>query len=262
MKVRLDMSSIKDQIITKAKGLLITGEVAGVVGLRQTGEQIGPYVFTEPEQLDSLNLGDSAEPGDARYPLAKVLARVAQAHPADTFGIIVRGCDERALQVLAADGRINPLNLRRVRMIGFSCPEELAQKHECPKPWPDALVAGEQAKGVMPPVFGEEDPQAELAQWLAVFDRCVKCFGCRNICPVCQCKECTVEEEAFVQQRQLPIDPSFLMTRAVHMVDRCVYCGLCEEACPADIPLKQLYRLVSRLTGRRAGSGAITAKAC
>ena len=257
------MASIKDQIITKAKGLLITGEVAGVVGLRQTGEQIGPFVFTEPDQLDSLNLGDSAEPGDARYPLAKVLARVAQARPADTFGIVVRGCDERALQVLAADGRINPLNLRRVRMIGFSCPEELAQKHEVPQALARrACRRGADQGRCAGRCWARKIPRRNWFSGWPCLTAASKCFGCRNICPVCQCKECTVEEEAFVQQRQLPIDPSFLLTRAVHMVDRCVYCGLCEQACPADIPLKQLYRLVSRLTGRRAGSGAITAKAC
>jgi formate hydrogenlyase subunit 6/NADH:ubiquinone oxidoreductase subunit I len=44
------------------------------------------------------------------------------------------------------------------------------------------------------------------------------------------------------------------MTRAMHMVGRslCIYCGLCEEACPADIPLKSLYKLVSKMVGQEA----------
>jgi formate hydrogenlyase subunit 6/NADH:ubiquinone oxidoreductase subunit I len=44
------------------------------------------------------------------------------------------------------------------------------------------------------------------------------------------------------------------MTRAMHMVGRslCIYCGLCEEVCPADIPLKSLYKLVSKMVGQEA----------
>ena len=51
-----------------------------------------------------------------------------------------------------------------------------------------------------------------------------------------------------------PANPNFLMTRAMHMVGRslCIYCGLCEEVCPADIPLKSLYKLVSKIVGQEA----------
>jgi ferredoxin len=142
--------------------------------------------------------------------------------------------------------------------VGFACPPELAEAHQCWKPFPEALVAGEISPGV---VGGEDavgsqlDLLAKLQEWFDVFDRCVKCYGCRNICPVCYCHDCTLEEAALLPTGEIPpANPNFLMTRAMHMVGRslCIYCGLCEETCPADIPLKSLYKLVSKVVGQEA----------
>ena len=243
---------MKQKIIDKVKELFAQGKIKGFVALRQNGEHIGPYVFTDPAELSSLSLGDKDAPGDARYPLVKMLARLTDQFPGENFALLARGCDERAMWRLAADERVNPLDPDRVVVVGFSCPRELAEACECAKPWPDERVAGDETPGVEAPgPSGESaDLVEQMDEWLDIMDRCLKCFGCRNNCPVCGCRECTVETEILVPQRELPPDPSFLMTRAMHMVDRCVYCGLCEQACPADIPLKKLYRLVAELAGR------------
>ncbi len=243
---------MKQAIAEHVKELLAQGAIQGFLALRQDeGGQVAPHLFTNPAELASLSLGDVAAPGDARYPLVKLLAKLVTARPHATFGVLVRGCDERALKRLVNDDRVHPLNNRKVVAVGFSCPPELAEACQCAKPWPDALVAGEKTPGApQPQPEGDQDLLAELNDWFHTFDRCVKCFGCRDICPVCSCYECTIENEAYIPQRELPTSHSFLMTRAMHMVDRCVYCGLCEQACPAGIPLKGLYRLVSRLTGR------------
>ena len=243
---------MKDKIAEKVKELLASGQSAGFLGLRDEGEgKLAPYLFSDPAELAGLNLGELNAPGDARYPLIKVLSRLAAARPQETFGVLVRGCDERALNRLINDDRVHPLNNRKVVAVGFSCPPELAEACECVKPWPDALAAGEQTPAYEAPSADEDlDPLTELNDWFESADRCVKCFGCRDVCPVCSCYECTIENEAYVPQRELPASRTFLMTRAMHMVDRCVYCGLCEQACPANIPLKSLYRLVTKATGR------------
>jgi formate dehydrogenase subunit beta len=259
------MLVMKNKIAEHVKDLLAQGVIDGFLALREEGDgQVAPYLFSDPAELISLNLGDCKAPGDARYPLIKVLSRLVAAEPHKTFGVLVRGCDERALNRLTNDDRVHPLNNRKVVAVGFSCPPELAQACQCAKPWPDALVAGEKTPGVVQPESrtdedvltamnhwpDTEDVVTALNNWFASADRCIKCFGCRNVCPVCSCYECTIENEAYVPQRELPASRDFLMTRAMHMVDRCVYCGLCEQACPAGIPLKTLYRLVTKLTGR------------
>ncbi len=241
---------MKEKIAEQAKKLLERKRVCGFLALRQEGGQVGPYLFTDPAQLDQLHLGDGDEPGDCRYSLVKLLSRLLLQAPGESFAILVRGCDERALMRLYHDDRVTPLNPRRVVPLGFSCPPELARKCRCPKPWPEALVAGEKNPGPEPDPERPptRDLMAELQQWFQTFDRCVKCFGCRDNCPVCSCLECTMAEEGFIPQRELPASPNFLMTKALHMVDRCVYCGLCELACPANIPLRDLFRLVARIS--------------
>lgn len=242
---------MKEEIIAYVKDLFESGRIKGFVALKEAHGHIGPHVFYESEDLDCLSLGDKDSPGDARYPLIRVVANLQAAYPRDTYAVLVRGCNERAYLRLAEDERVKPINPDHIIPVGFSCPEELALECQCHKPYPDALVAGEPTPGVQ--TARGEEPEADLLdqmdEWLAIMNRCVKCFGCRDICPVCECKECTVEREVLVPQRELPPDPSFLLTRAVHMVDRCVFCGLCENVCPAHIPLKELYRLVAKSIG-------------
>ena len=93
------------------------------------------------------------------------------------------------------------------------------------------------------------------------FDRCVKCYGCRNVCPMCFCNECSMEEPQLIKRGTLPTEnPIFHLTRAIHMIGICIDCGLCEEACPADIPLRTLYKKVADIvaadTGYRPGENS------
>ncbi len=246
---------MKDKIAEYVKGLFARKRISGFLALRREGEDIAPHLFTSPDELDSLNLGDRDAPGDSRQPLVKIAARLHRRSPQETLAVLVRGCDERALKRLFNDDRVTPLDPRRLIPVGFACPAELAQACACARPWPQALVAGEKAEPAPPPEPPADlDLTAELDEWFNTFDRCLKCFGCRNVCPVCSCLECTMEEEALIPQRELPVSRDFLMTKALHMTDRCVYCGLCEAACPAGIPLKSLFRLTARMTGT-AGVG-------
>jgi formate dehydrogenase subunit beta len=98
-------------------------------------------------------------------------------------------------------------------------------------------------------------------RWSNEFTRCLKCYGCRDICPVCFCKECSLEHPDVVTPGRLPVEvPMFHLTRAVHMAGRCIDCGLCEQACPSDIPLRLLYSevngIMDKMFGFRAGEKA------
>ncbi|MBW1940003.1 MAG: 4Fe-4S binding protein, partial [Deltaproteobacteria bacterium] len=88
--------------------------------------------------------------------------------------------------------------------------------------------------------------------WTYELSTCIKCYGCRNICPVCFCKECTLDSPALIATGgDLPPEiPIFHLVRAVHMGGRCIDCGLCEDACPMDIPLRMLYRKVNGIVAK------------
>lgn len=90
----------------------------------------------------------------------------------------------------------------------------------------------------------EQAPAAErFAYWSKQFERCLRCYACREACPCCSCRECFVEQE---QPRWLgkatEISENFLyhLTRAYHSAGRCVECGECQRVCPVDLPLMEL----------------------
>jgi len=247
---------MKEQIRKHATRLLDDGRIKGFLALRQNGTDVEPYLFTDAGQLKTLSLGDLDKPGAARYPLIKILSWLSAQSPNDTYAVLVRGCEERQFQRLVQSSQ---LRKHRAILVGIPCPEELAEEHGCLKPYPDQLAVGskpaEPASGKV--ITATPRNLIRDMQFLKeVSERCIKCYGCRNVCPVCFCKECTLEEEVFVPRNKLgipPANPDFLLTRAVHMVGYCTYCGLCEEACPADIPLKTIYKMVANIMNEQHG---------
>lgn len=239
-----------DQIREHVKALLDEGKIAGFVGLKDLEGNVYPHLYQTSEELDNgFCIGDLQGPGDSRYPLAKILMTVVSSEPDKAFGILVRGCDERALNELL---RWNQLKAEeRIVKVGFACPAELAQKHECRKPFPDEIVAGEKAEPVANATVEEVMAMGlteRLTYWKEIFDRCIKCYGCRDVCPVCFCNICTLEENSLIRTGDLPPEnPMFHLTRAVHMAGRCIDCNLCTEVCPADIPLRTLYKKVAEI---------------
>jgi formate dehydrogenase subunit beta len=79
------------------------------------------------------------------------------------------------------------------------------------------------------------------------FGQCIKCFGCRDACPICYCKDCYLEaDRGKVPGGEIPPDPMFPMIRIVHVMDSCVNCGQCQDACPMEIPLSRLIFMLNR----------------
>lgn len=101
---------------------------------------------------------------------------------------------------------------------------------------------------------------ARWAYWRGEFGRCIRCYACRNACPVCFCERCFVEETepAWVQPiARWQDNLIFQVTRNLHVAGRCTDCGNCERACPVGIPLRSLsrevYDIVGDLFGYQAG---------
>jgi ferredoxin len=104
-----------------------------------------------------------------------------------------------------------------------------------------------------------------LEFWRAHFERCIRCYACRAVCPGCYCTECFVDslDPEWVGNRIAPSENQMWhIIRAFHLAGRCVGCNACEQACPMDIPLSLLNRKldkeVFRLFDFQAGLDAET----
>lgn len=223
----------------KAAGLLAAGEVGGVLGLARGADgAIEPRLFREAAELAGLTI-------EPKWALAKLAAQLLRGAAAPSrMAVLCRGCDGRALVELAKRNQVDPA---RVVTVGYACSREQAAACLCTRPWPEGEGAGERAAGVDPfadPRFAAlltGDAEERMARWTALLGRCIKCYGCRNACPICLCSPCKLAEDLWVERSALPAEliPHHLI-RAFHLADTCVACGACQEACPVGIPLLAL----------------------
>ena len=82
-----------------------------------------------------------------------------------------------------------------------------------------------------------------------MIEGCIRCYACRNACPLCYCPTCFVDESR-PQWVGKSIDPTDTMTfhilRAYHCAGRCTDCGACERACPAGISMRQFTKKLNK----------------
>jgi len=85
--------------------------------------------------------------------------------------------------------------------------------------------------------------------WEKQFDKCIRCYACRNACPLCYCKECMVDQlnPQWVRRSvNLSENTAWNLLRAFHLAGRCIGCGQCERACPMDMPLMELNKKIEK----------------
>ncbi len=98
----------------------------------------------------------------------------------------------------------------------------------------------------------ELDVNEKSAYWDKQFSRCLRCYACRNICTVCTCRDCFIDQmkPSWVSKRNnLSENAAFHLIRAFHVAGRCVDCGECDRVCPVDIPLRNLNRKILKDLG-------------
>ena len=84
--------------------------------------------------------------------------------------------------------------------------------------------------------------------------KCIRCYACRNVCPLCYCKMCFVDQSMpawFGKTNDLSDTMIYHLVRALHVAGRCVDCGACTRACPMDINLRELVKKTEKIMKER-----------
>ena len=247
----------QEQLQAKAKELLTEQKVDVVIGYGMTEiGHVGAIFVRQADQADRLVWNEDCTENLTVYLKRKEVKKMGR--PA----VVVKGCDAKALAVLEVE---NQLDRDQMTAIGMECygvcerGEQLEKCKTCDVHQPphcDVVIENPdlRAKHVDEP-FGPEQRYAKLEKlmamttderleyWKRELSRCIKCYACRQNCPMCYCEVCVVDKN-----RPIRIDTSATLKgnfawnilRAFHLAGRCVGCAACSAACPAGIDLDLL----------------------
>ena len=95
----------------------------------------------------------------------------------------------------------------------------------------------------------QKSPDEKRSFFTQLISSCIRCYACRDACPLCYCPTCFVDESRpqWVGKSIDPVDTmTFHFLRAYHCAGRCTDCGACERVCPVGIPVRQFTKKLNK----------------
>jgi len=261
-----------------AHQLLNSGQVSCVIGYEAgTHGRTRPVFIYHPADCERLVWNPDCTHNLSLYLRQKLGKGVGHHGSQKPVAVVVKPCDSRAINVLLAE---NQFSRDQVYLIGVVCdgihetPTSLELQSRCQAcedltPLVYDTLIGEAPKTRAGGNSWQNEALAQLQSmpaisraeyWLSQFDRCIRCYACRQACPMCDCPTCLYERDDSLWAGMglgLNEKRAFHLGRAFHLAGRCVGCNECERVCPMEIPISllnmHLAREVQAAFGHRAG---------
>ena len=294
------MESLKEKMMKTAMRLLIEKKVNVVLGFQRGTMPLTsqPILISEPEQADRLhwdshcgsNLANYlpqrrdkvavfAKGCDSRNIVLQILENQIKRDQLYIIGVPCQGMVDRRLVLANLNGR-EPLETKetdgQLLLTGQDFEEVLPLaeylQENCSICTHRNPVLYDELIGDLVTEQDEVDRHLDIRAIEAMssaerwehfeelLSPCIRCYACRNACPMCYCPVCFVDE-SMPQWLGKSIDPTdtktFHFLRAYHLAGRCTDCGNCERACPMSIKVRQLTKKLEKdiieLYGYEAG---------
>jgi ferredoxin len=241
---------IQEQYRNEAKELLASGSVKMVIGYGAgtRADLRRPVFIRSAEETDRLLLDAACVANLAGYLVTEGLLSDEK-----NIAVFLNPDGIRSVNILAAESQLNP---EQVVILGFDVSGSETRELQGRKAADfSAQAESERKKGLDPELQAIVDrldlmnSAERFAFWKEQFSKCIKCYACRQVCPMCYCRRCIVD----VNQPQWINTSSHTLgnfewniVRAFHLAGRCVGCGGCDRSCPVNIPLRLINHRMAK----------------
>lgn len=271
------VGAMTEELKNKAKELLKSGQVDVIIGYQRAPDRVSaaPCLIDNEQEVDRL-IWDAY----CVYNLANYLKFFKKneikikkedktsGSPKESLqmkiGIVAKPCDVKSIVVLLQENQVRReelfiIGLNCKGVIGASGTAEKCKACNIKEPAICDYLIKDNEKDARAPEekdayehirkFEAKSGDERFKFWQEEFSQCIRCYACRQVCPMCYCPKCVADQAQpawFSKANSFEGNFSWNVTRAMHLAGRCIDCGECERACPVGIPLRDINKKIER----------------